>query len=553
VDELTDPEAALLAIPGGEGAEGAERRAVATIARHQITITGLNTLSRATGFVRVVATASALGIAALGDAYQRANLVSNILFELLAGGLLFSVLVPTFVAGLDRGRRQEMRDLAGVLLGRALVVLTAVVVVGIAAGPVLMRFLTTATDPGPARDAQVRLGSFLLWFVMPQLLLYGIGAVATAILQADRRFVAASLAPVCNNVVVIAVMVGFAAMHDPDRGLALTTGEKWLLGAGTLAGTVGLTVLPILAAVHGGLGFRPRWSARGVTGIGALARKGAWGAGDIGLNQVLVAATIVFAGRVDGGVIAYQTAFTFFLLPHAVLAHPIFTARFPELSAHGAGGDHGAFARNLSAGLRSMIILLVPAAVLMAITAAPVLSIIRIGQLDAHGSRLVAAVLAAYMTGLLGYSSFFMLTRASYAIDDVRSPTTVYLAVTAAAIGLMALTSALVDGDARVVVLGLAHGLATTVGAFGLYRRLVRKIGQPVPFAATLGRVAVATVVGGVLAWATVSMIGWDRRLHAVAGIAAASAIGFVAFGGVLAALRTPELLTLRDRVRRRA
>ena len=86
---------------------GSSAAAVGTIARKTATITGLNVLSRATGFVRVVATASALGIAALGDAYQRANLVSNILFELLAGGLLFSVLVPTFVAGLDRGRRDE--------------------------------------------------------------------------------------------------------------------------------------------------------------------------------------------------------------------------------------------------------------------------------------------------------------------------------------------------------------------------------------------------------------------------------------------------------------
>ena len=114
-----------------------ERRPVGTIARRTATITGLNVLSRATGFVRVVATASALGIAALGDAYQRANLVSNILFELLAGGLLFSVLVPTFVAGLDRGRRDEMRALAGVLLGRALAALSVVVVAGIALGPVL--------------------------------------------------------------------------------------------------------------------------------------------------------------------------------------------------------------------------------------------------------------------------------------------------------------------------------------------------------------------------------------------------------------------------------
>jgi putative peptidoglycan lipid II flippase len=349
-------------------------------------------------------------------------------------------------------------------------------------------------------------------------------------------------------------MVVFAVVHDPDTGLSLTTGEKVLLGAGTLAGTVGLTLLPVLAAHRGGLGFRPRWSAPGVTGLGELARKGAWGAGDIGLNQVLVAATVVFAGRVQGGVIAYQTAFTFFLLPHAVLAHPIFTARFPELSAHGAVGDNDAFATDVSSGLRSMIVLLVPAAALMAVTAAPLLSIIRIGQINDEGSALVAAVLAAYMTGLLGYSAFFMLTRASYAIDDVRSPTTVYLAVTAAAIVGMAVTSTLVDGNGRVVVLGLAHGLATTLGAFGLYRRLVRKVGRPIPFGATLGRVAVAAGVGAAIAWGAVSLIGWGGRVQAVVAIGAASVGGLAVYGGVLALLGAPELRVLgglRGRLRR--
>ena len=79
-------------------------------------------------------------------------------------------------------------------------------------------------------------------------------------------------------------------------------------------------------------------------------RKGAWGAGDIGLNQVLIAATIVFAGRTTGGVIAFQTAFAFFLLPHAVLGHPVFTTLFPHLAARGAAGDADGFARDLAEG-----------------------------------------------------------------------------------------------------------------------------------------------------------------------------------------------------------
>ena len=396
----------------------------------------------------------------------------------------------------------------------------------------------------------MELGSFLLWFVMPQLLLYAATAVSTALLQADRRFVAAALNPICNNVIVIATMVAFASVHEADAGLALTTGEKLLLGGGTLLGTIGLTVVPVIATRRAGLGFRPRWSAPGVTGLGALARKGAWGAGDIGLNQVLVAATVVFAGRVPGGVIAYQTAFTFFLLPHAVLAHPIFTVRFPELAAYGAAGDNDGFAAEVASSMRTMAMLLAPAAALMAAMAAPLLALIRVGQLDAQGSELVAAVLASFMTGLLGYSCFFLLTRASYAIDDVRSPTTVFLGVTAASIVGMAVTSSLVDGDA-----------AGDRARPGQRRGRVPGIGRPLPAAAAPRRPAHAhpgharprsrwrrRSVAGSPGWRSPSSGGTGGR-EAFAALLVGGTVGLAAYVAVLLALREPEVVALRGRI----
>ena len=92
------------------------------VGRAAAVITAWNLVSRISGFVRVVATASALGIATLGDTYQRTNQVSNVLFELLAGGMLFSVLVPSFVEELQRGN-QRARDLAGALATRGVLLL----------------------------------------------------------------------------------------------------------------------------------------------------------------------------------------------------------------------------------------------------------------------------------------------------------------------------------------------------------------------------------------------------------------------------------------------
>ncbi|HJR23914.1 MAG TPA: lipid II flippase MurJ, partial [Acidimicrobiales bacterium] len=512
------------------------------------TVAALNLASRLTGFVRVVATAAALGIVALGDTYQGAVLVSNVLFELLAGGLLFSVLVPTFVTRLERGDVDGVRALAGVLTARALVVLAVVAAAGIALGPLLVRALTSGASLSPeARDDQVALGSFLLWFVMPQLLLYAVGAVTTAMLQATRRFTAAALAPICNNAVVIVTMVAFAAVHDPSDGVHLTGGERALLGIGTLAGTVAMTALPVLAARRAGLGIPIRWSAPGIEGLGDLVRKGAWGAGDIGLNQVLVAATIVFAGRTTGGVIAYQTAFAFFLLPHAVLGHPVFTTLFPHLSARAAAGDRGGFARDLAEGLRSMLLLLLPASALLAAIALPVLSVVEVGELDGRGASFVAAVLAAYLVGVVGYSTFFLLTRASYALDDARSPTMVYLWVTVVAIGAMAATTTAFDGRGRVVALGLVHGAAVTIGSLGLHRRVRRRLGEPVPVLGALARGSLATAVGAGAAWGVVTGIGWDSRTAALASVALATAVGAALYLAVLAVLRSPEVGVVRS------
>ncbi len=72
-------------------------------------------VSAALGLVRVLVVAAVLGISFLGNAFQPANSVSNVLFELLAAGALSAVLVPTFVDLLDREdqRTRPSRSPAG--------------------------------------------------------------------------------------------------------------------------------------------------------------------------------------------------------------------------------------------------------------------------------------------------------------------------------------------------------------------------------------------------------------------------------------------------------
>lgn len=508
------------------------------------TITFWNLVSRVLGFVRVIATAGALGIAALGDTYQRTNQVSNLLFELLAGGMLFAVLVPTFVDHLQRVDRSEVGRLAGAVATRAVTALAVVVAAGLLLADPLMAGLTAGVD-GPDRQAQIDLGVFLLWFVLPQLLFYGVGAVASAVLQADHRFVATSVAPAGSSLVVTLTMVAFAAGHDPARGLALTDGQKALLGGGTLLATVVLALVPLGAAARAGYPLRPGWRVPSEE-LAALVRRGAWATGHVGLNQVLVIATVIFAGRIEGGVIAYQTAFTFFLLPHALLAHPIFTSLYPRLAATGASGGVGAdldgFATTLGRGLRTMGALVLPASALLAATATPALSLVQLGSFDAAGVALVGATLAAYLAGLAAYSATFLLTRASYALGDARSPTTINLAVTVVAVGAMAAATTVADGRGLLVAFGLVTAATGTAGAVVLHRRVVDRAGRPVPVAGSLARSSLVAAAAGMAAGLVVRAVGWSTPGAAVVAVGLALAAGLAAATIAVRATGTEDL-----------
>ena len=67
---------------------------------------------------------------------------------------------------------------------------------------------------GPGKAAQQALATDLLRWFMPQVFFYGVTALATAMLNARRRFAAAAFAPVLNNVVVIAVAARAAAGRE---------------------------------------------------------------------------------------------------------------------------------------------------------------------------------------------------------------------------------------------------------------------------------------------------------------------------------------------------
>jgi putative peptidoglycan lipid II flippase len=494
----------------------------------------ITAVSRALGFVRVLVVAAVLGTTYLGNAFQAANSLSNVLFELLAAGALSAVLVPTFVKLLDAGDDRGAEDVAGGVLGVALVGLGAVTVVGIAAAPLIAELFTLGV-PADVADEQRELITFLVRWFVPQVLLYAAGTVATAVLYAKRRFPVTAAAPIGNTIVMVAALVAFRIVAGPDPGLDLSTTERVLLVVAGTGGVLAFVGSLLLACRATGFRLVPR-RPRGDQRVTDMLRHSGWGVVLHTAAGLLLGAAIVGGSAVEGGVVAYQVGFVFFLAPYGVLAQPIHTAILPDLVAEATDGGGAVFAASTRWALERMALLVVPVSAGMVALAMPGMRAVSAGATQGEGVTLLAAAVASLAIGLLPYSAFLLLARGYYALGDSRTPGIVALVAAAAGVAFMGAGVVVADGAARVVALGLGHSVAYAVGAVVLGVRLGRRLGHGLVPAA-LGRVLAISVVVGAAGWAAQRAL-LPENPSRLADLVVVGAVGVAGAGLVLAGYR---------------
>ena len=486
-------------------------------------------LSRVTGFVRLAAMTYALGIAGsrMADTFNVANTTPNIIYELALGGVLSSVFVPVFVDWMQSRGRDEAWDVSQRVMTLTVVSLSAIALLGIVAAPAIIRLYTV----GGAQDAQAQaLGTyFLRWFV-PQIAFYGIGAVATGLLNAHRRFAPPMFAPVLNNLIGTATFIAVALLpgDHPPTPYTITTTQRLVLAIGTTAGVaaMSLVLLPALRR----LGWRWRWNFHwrheAVLRIAHLAK---WTIVYVAVNQIGLLIVIVIAyGLGDGDYTAYVVAFVIFQLPHAIFAVSVFTAILPGMSASFAAGDLASYGTLLSRGIRLNAVVIVPAALGYIALALPIVRLLfERGAVDPAEARLVASILVAFSVGMFPFSLFQLLLRAFYAMQDTRTPALINVgAVAVNIVANLALVFAL-DLGVQGLALGYAaaYTFAATLSLVVIRRRVGRLDGR-----ATLG--TIARVVAASLASAGAARLVADAVGRAV-GTASVSGQAIQVFAGV--------------------
>ncbi|MDZ7733507.1 MAG: copper transporter [Acidimicrobiia bacterium] len=361
-----------------------------------------------------------------------------------------------------------------------------------------------------------------------------------------RRFVLPAVAPIGNTVVVVAFLVAFALVAGPGPGLDLPLGQKLLLALGGTLGVAAFVAVPTVGVLRSGFRFRPRFG-RPDRELRRLLALSGWASVQHAGAAVLLGVAIVVGGGVEGGVVAYQVGWFFFLAPYGIIAQPIHTAILPELVDEHGAGDVTAFGASLRWALDSMTVLILPLTALVAALAVPTMTVLAFGEAGSDaGVDLLAAALASLAFGFLPYGAFLLLARAWYVLGDSRTPALASLGAAVVGGVLMVVVGLTTSEAATVFGLGLAYAAAfacsSTGLALGLWRRTRQSTFPPLLPKALLVSLAVGLACwSGYEAWAPVGKPGALVSLAVLGGAGTLVYVGLVRLLGVSVTRRLPR------------
>lgn len=436
-------------------------------------------VSRLLGLLRNLALVGAIGVTGAGNSFAVANKLPNVVYMLVAGGVLNAILVPQIVRAMrSRDGGEEYVDRLLTMAGAALLGLTLLLTGG---AVVLVSVYASELSP-EWFDLAV---AFAVWCI-PQLFFYGMYTLLGQVLNARGIFGPYMWAPAANNLVAIIGLVAYIVVFGGTATGAHQDPGAWdALRIAAIGGTatLGVAVQAIILIVplrRAGFRFRPRWGLRG-SGLGRAGKVGTWAfasllvaqLGFIAISNLAAAAADSGEGFVAGNA-AWEQANFLYLLPQSLITVSLVTAMFTRVSDYAAAGDTARVRDDLSLGLRTIAVFTMFAGGALAVLALPLVQAIvpTTSPTEAQG---IARIVVALLLGIGALGAFTMIQRVYYAFEDTKSLFKLQIPLTVIVI-VGCLVSTLLPPEWWLVGAGVATALSNVVGSVVAYLALRLKL-----------------------------------------------------------------------------
>ena len=510
-------------------------------------------VSRITGFLWKILLAAALGLAAENGAFTVANTLPNIIYELLLGGVLSSVVVPLLVRAQDDPDGGD--GYTDRLLTVGMVMLGITTVIAVAAAPFFTWLFIDNTG-----KSNPDLATAFAYLLLPEIFFYGLFALLQAVLNAKHVFGPGAWAPVLNNVVVCVTIVLYMIMPGKLSVDPVEMGNAKLLtlGLGTTLGIAIQALVLIPPLLRSGYRFHWHWGLDDrLREFGGLA---AWMLLYVAVSQVgLVIGTRVMTAGDPGGPAIYANAWLLLQLPYGVIGVSLLTAILPRMSKAAADNDIPRLVDDLSLSSRLSTVLLGPMSAALSVAGVSIgLALFSLGHAKPEEAATLGLSLGASAFGLLPYALVMLQMRVFYAMKDSRTPTLIMILMTAVKVPLLFMCQAsLADGNVVVGVM-MVNSLTYVVGAVAGQMWLWVRLGN-LQTKRVLRTLAITTVASGIACAVEVGLMklvgpvfdGLGTLAGAWAKLIIQGIVVLVGAFGLLALFRVEELRPATRRITR--
>lgn len=496
-------------------------------------------ISRITGFLRTWAMAFTLGASLLSSSYQMANNLPNMLYELVVGGMLVTAFLPVYVSIKNQSGKRAGNEYASNLLTIVVVflgILSALCIVFPSVAIYTQSFFSDQEDMSQA--------TFFFQFFAIQIVFYGASTIVSGLLNANHDYLWSSIAPVANNVIVIASFILYATLAPYHEPLAMV-----VLAVGNPLGVFVQMAMQIPALKRYGIHLRPKINFHDPALRDTMA---------IGLPTVVVAVTSYITVSVqtaaslvftDAGPSVMMYARLWFTLPYSFLVVPITTTMFTELSEMKARDNMEGVKRGITTGVNQILFFTIPFMLYLVVFAYPLVSLLCVGAFTMESVGIIAAYLVVLSFALPFYGVKMYLQKVFSSLRRMGIYAGINIVATIVQVAFTVAGALLVSYGVDVNSVAAGEVLFFVFADICLFIVLRRMIG-PFGFASTI-RTCISSLVLGLLGALAGAGVLW--ALQTFAGPLSGSLLQsllYVVLGGIVSllvtfgaalALRVPE------------
>lgn len=499
-----------------------------SIARSTAMMSALTLISRVTGFIRTWAMAFALGNTVLAASFSLANNLPNMIYELVAGGVLSTAFLPIYLQQRNTRSREEGNRYASNLLSLALIFLGVIALLASLFSPQVM---LTQTLFSSSSSETVENAVWLFRFFAFQIVFYGVSAIFGGLLNAEREYFWPAISSVFMNLIIIVTFFAYPFVNSLSSQAGLL-----LLAIGTTLSIAVMACVQIPALVKAGFRFRFHIDLHD-EGLHETVRLALPAILCTAINLVSLSFMNSCALHVaPNGPASVSYAWMWYQFPYGVLGVALSTALFTEMSDRMSRGDVYGFKQHLNMGLRTTCLLIIPMAAMLFVCSDELIGLYTAGEFTASDIAPIADLLRGWAFALPLYACYMFVYRAYSSLKNLKTVAICNLVFTCVQVFLyMIFTGVIaVPGFGSLGLVGIAcgdivfYGLMLVVllailvrrrGGFGLGKLVIACL-----------KVTIATLIGGVIAelasWGIASVIDISNILGSFIALLITGIIG---------------------------